>query len=458
MKIMANITRARPDKKIITIILALIVIYLLLSSLPKHSDFLSVSYMSTSFALYGTGFIDAINGQTDYPPTFFIIDGTWIKLGSIVFSINLNDIMQDPLNPSSYPWIFPLWGMIPDLLCLIAFVAAAFYALKNKWLTLICFGTLSFVSVIIMGQIDIFYAFFIFLSMLCMLKAINSDHRKSYYLLSLIMLGLSLQFKMFGALLLPIYLLFIINSCIVKKADIITTATDLFTYGLSFLVAGFFAWVPFVTWFRPIMLGGESGWLFNLQLSPVDLPFHTISLWLLGYIVILYYLWYNIRKSSEKVYQDRRYFVFVSFATVAWFFVAVYSHPQWWVLLLPPILLVLDNFQNEDNYLFTLILMTLALFYATMWSAITDVLRGYLPTFQISGQLTMLLWTSMAGLLTIWILDLGLSLRDDPEPVAGHTGKSANYAKIFRWLAPVTILLLPFIIFSLAGLILGLII
>ena len=46
--------------------------------------------------------------------------------------------------------------MIPILAALFLLVGIAYKeSLRNKWLALICFGPITFVSVIIMGQIDV---------------------------------------------------------------------------------------------------------------------------------------------------------------------------------------------------------------------------------------------------------------------------------------------------------------
>ncbi|HEY3274527.1 MAG TPA: hypothetical protein VGJ92_12220 [Methanocella sp.] len=433
-------------------IIALMIVYIALASLPKHSDFRAVSYMSTNFATYGLDFIGGIKNMMDYPPTFFIIQGAWIKLGSIILGFSTAGILKDFMNPASFPGVFPLWGMAPQLLCLAAFAAAAYVSLKNKWLTVLCFGTMSFVSIIVMGQIDVFYTFLIFLSVILFLKALKGDHHRRYFLLSLISLGISLQFKLFGGLLLPLYLLMIYNYYNVSRANITAAVKDIIAYTIAFTAAALFIWVPFARWFVPVLLEGESGWLFNLQISPVDLPFHTISIWLLGYIVILYYLWHTVRKAPEKVSRDPKHFIYFFFTIIAWFFITVYAHPQWWILMLPAILLILDNFRSRENYVFAFAIMTAVIFYATMWTEVADTIRNYLPVLEVTGRLTMLLWTATVATLIIWIVDLGRQMREeDPgAPVARNVGDLPG--KAYDRLAPLALLALPFIVFFLAGL------
>ena len=56
--------------------------------------------------------------------------------------------------------------MIPILAALFLLVGIAYKELRNKWLALICFGPITFVAVIIMGQIDVVCVLFIFVSMI----------------------------------------------------------------------------------------------------------------------------------------------------------------------------------------------------------------------------------------------------------------------------------------------------
>lgn len=432
-----------------TILIILLIItgifYIYLSTLPKNGNFNEINFDSNAFAVYGTSFIDKIVPKyvdtIEYPPTYFVLQGYWIKLGSYLFNYDLNAWAE---SRNYLPYHYYLWGMVPNLICLFVFVAISYFTLKNKWLSLICFGTLTFVSVIIMGQIDIFSALFVYISMVLMLKA--SDSEKYLYLLffGVISLGISTQFKTYGGILLPLYLIY--GYTILKSKNI----PDMRAYGtiaamaFAFIISFFIAWIPFAKWFGPTILSGQSNWLFNLQISPLNLPpYHIILIWLFGYAIIVYYSLHNALK-ADRAYDNKKYFIFYSFAIIAWFFATVLTYSQWWVLLLPAILLVLDNFKNKLNYIFCLALMTLFPFYSMMWGGITNILVHYMPVVHIYGQTAAILTTTIFALLIIWTLEIKAEL-EKPAPTEASLHQKMSRSPIDS-IVPFLMLVVPFLV------------
>jgi 4-amino-4-deoxy-L-arabinose transferase-like glycosyltransferase len=218
-----------------------------------------------------------------YPPTFFALQGAWLWLGSPLFRYDLavnHDLINSLIN-STYTnsqtslGIFPFWGMIPILAALFLLVGIAYKELRNKWLALICFGPITFVSVIIMGQIDVVCVLFIFVSMIVLQRALKAEKYFSLLLLGYLALGVSMQFKTYGGLLLPAYAIYTLALVRTRKLD---TPKSLLTLGsclATFLVAMFIVWLPYPAWFSAIILHGESGYL----LSNPSLLFQVPVLW-----------------------------------------------------------------------------------------------------------------------------------------------------------------------------------
>jgi hypothetical protein len=406
-----------------TIIVILSILYCYLATLPKHSDFWFLNYAGKNFIYNGFDVYKIFSNQGGtvvsnmHPPAFYIIQGIWIKLGASLFGIDYSS--WD--NPMVQPLIFQLWGMIPYLLVLFALVILAYYTLNNKWLSLLCYGTFTFISVIVMGQTDIFCAFFIYLSLLFALKSFIGENPIFYSLLSLITLGLSMTFKFYGGLLFPVYILFFffMNKFRLKSAYKVygITAMLIFVFVLSFM----FVWIPYAKWFGNLSHGGETSWLFNLQLNPLSLPpFHNISIWLLGYLIILYDLVHNMMNKPNDLYADKRYFIFFSFATISWFFVSVLTNPQWWIILIPPMLLVLDTFHNKFNYFFACSILALFWFYPMMWvNNIDKILNNYIAVVPIEGNFATILSTSMVAVLLAWMIELRTELTSNSNETIG---------------------------------------
>jgi hypothetical protein len=349
-----------------------------------------------------------------YPPTFYALQGAWLWLGAHLFHYDLT-INPNLANSTLYSYrqtrlgIFPFWGMIPIVAALFLFVGIAYKELRNKWLALICFGPITFVSVIIMGQIDVVGVLFIFVSMLLLQRALKAEKYFSLLLLGYLALGISMQFKTYGGLLLPVYVIYTLALVRTRKVD---TPKSLLTLGsclATFLVATFIVWLPYPGWFSAIMLQGESGWLLH---SPS--PLFQVPIWLLGYAFIVCYTAVRVLKKPLASLRDDRYFVFDTFAIVAWFFIAVFTQPQWWMFLLPPALLVLDSFRSKNGLVFCVLILITYLFYPMQWPKLVAVFVSYhIPTLLITGLWFGWVFTVLAGLLLFWVFALSKELSDE---------------------------------------------
>jgi hypothetical protein len=347
--------------------------------------------------------------------------------------------------------------MIPYLATLFGFTALSYFTLKNKWLSLITFGTFSFVSIIIMGQVEIFCILFIMLSMATLLKAFSEKNHILLSFISAAFLGISAQFVPFGALLLPIFLLFIWQLLENKNYSFLQIIIYEGLSILIFLVSFIIFWLPKISLLSSIKSNGESQILFNLQISPINLPpYHTISIWLLGYLLIIYILIIDMRKNGKNILNGPKYFSFYCFAIFAWFFTTVYTNPQWWLLLLPPILYLLDNFRNWLNYLFTIVLLSLFIFYPMMFVNNVDLtLVNYLPTITLTQNASTILITFIITLLVVWIIELKQELNGGGiAPITmdiKDDTKSIDKEFIMNVASPLLIMVVPFVLCFIIG-------
>jgi len=428
--------------------------YLLLSIYPKHEDFYLIAFISSAFDLHGSSFIDYVVPEythtIEYTPTYFILQGAWLKIGSLLLSFDLNSFIldrQNHLNPwmpgTPVPLAGTFWGMLPNLACLFLLVALSYYALKDKWLALLGFGSFTLVSVIVMGQIDIVPVLLIFVSMVLLLKASGHRHCLSLVLLSFLALGASLQFKTYGGILLPVYCLYTLSLLTKRNVSPPKAITAVAALAITAASMYFVPWIPFWKWLGYTISVSESQWLFNLQLSPTGLaPYHTISIWLIGYGIILYAYFRDLNKTQNTTSPKR--LIYYCFAVTAWFFIAVNSQSQWWILLLPPILLVLDNFRSKLNYAFCIALMTLYLFYPMVFTGwVVTTLGHYIPAFPIRDTYSTILIGALILVLGIWAMEL----RDELKKIEnGGTDAHDGISQALRPAAAVLACLAPFIV------------
>jgi hypothetical protein len=381
------------------LLLVLGVFYVIAAALPKFGDYWTIANMSTAFAADPLHFMADVKGVA-YPPTFFALQGTWLWLGSHLFHYNLTNSTLYSSRQTSFG-IFPFWGMIPILAALFLFIGIAYKELRNKWLALICFGSITFVSVSMWGQIDVVCVLFIFVSMILLQRAFRAEKYLSLLLLGYLALGVSMQFKTYGGLLLPVYALYTLALVRTRELD---TPKSLLTLGsclATLLVATLIVWLPYPGWFSAIMLHGESGWL--LQRPS---PLFQVPIWLLGYAFILCYSAVRVIRKPLTSLRDSRYFAFDTFAIVAWFFIAVFTQVQWWMFLLPPALLVLDSFRSKYGLVFCILILIAYPFYPM---GFTQIVR-FFP--MITGLWVGWVFTVLAGLLLFWVFALSKELSD----------------------------------------------
>jgi len=378
--------------------------YLFAGALPKSGDYWIITNISTAFAVDPLHFMADTRGIA-FPPTFYALHGAWLWLGSSLFHYNLS---VSPYNPSARVLlqtsssIFYFWGMIPILAALFLFVGITYKELRHKWLALICFGPFTFASVILWGQIDVVCVLFIFVSMILLQRALKAEKYLSLLLLGYLALGVSMQFKTYGGLLLPVYLIYTLALVRTREVDTPKSRLTLGSCLAAFLVAMFIVWLPYPGWFSAIMLHGESGWL--LQRPS---PLFQVPIWVLGYALILCYSAVRVIRKPLTSLRDDRYFAFDTFAIVAWFFIAVFTQVQWWVFLLPPALLVLDSFRSRYGLVFCILILIAYPFYPM---GFTQILRLF-P--MITGLWFGWVFTVLAGLLLFWVFALGKELSDE---------------------------------------------
>jgi hypothetical protein len=390
------------------------ILYCYFATLPKHGDFWGLMAIanygaSENFNVYQFGIDNWGSFLAMHPPTFYLIQGIWLKLGAIFSIINLNGTSISDLH------FLQSWGMIPYLFALFSSIVISYFTLKNKWICLLWFGTFSFVSMIIMGQTDIFCTLLIYVSLLLFLQSFNNERFFLFLLLSFSVLGFSMTIKPFGGLLIPIYLLFslAILSFHLKSKNKVYGAICLFL--VVFCLSNLIIWLPYQEYFFALMFSGESSWLFNLQIGPTGLPpYHVISIWLFGYIIILY----DMLKRSKPAnnFQLKKLFIFYIFSVIIWFFISVYTHPQWWILLIPPMLLVLDNFHNKFYYFFYVGVSVLFLLYTMQWiNNIDTYLKFYMPIIPVTGNFAIIIVTLISAIFLLWLYELRQEINETSE-------------------------------------------
>ena len=148
---------------------------------------------------------------------------------------------------------------------------------------------------------------------------------------------------------------------------------------------------------------GESSWAFNLQTFGVS-PFQAISIWLLGYCIIIYVMAKRLLKiSSPREYT--KFFVFFGMLDLSSLSYLSFS-PTMVVTLVPFIIAVLDNFDRASNYIFKLLIFNLFLFYPMKWMNNIDlILSKYIFVVPINGNNSIILVTLIAATLVIWAIN-----------------------------------------------------
>lgn len=431
------VQRIRSDKNILVKLLLILCagIYVYFIPFSKHGDFWQLTYMAKYFSQYGFEYSNYT--AIYYPSLIFPLQGIWLQIGSMIFNFHLADWTWET-GIANNPTALQAWAMIPIVVCLFAFTALAYLKLRNKWLTLLCFSSLTFVSVMVMGQIDIFSAFLLFAATLLMVDVFKNKRGIEGVFYSAILLGLSADFKPFAGFVIPIFILYSIYIFMKKGYDWIKVG--LLTAGTAGLTG-----ITFIILFLlqgkhnfSTISGGESSWIFSTIIAPINLPpYHNIAIWLLGYLIVLYFAYQTLFVSKKAVNLENSYVIY-NFIAIAWMFITIYTHPQWWAMLVPFVIFLLEVLQKRRHYWFALALAVIYMFYPMMWlNNIDGYLRQYLPIVPIDGMYATIVPTILVALLVVWIIDLVKY----PEADSGHEKQSGQYTSYM----PVLILVIPFV-------------
>jgi hypothetical protein len=331
--------------------------------------------------------VQKISGWIIHPPDYYIIKGIYLKILSLVFSYDLNNWSLDP---SITPWFMPFFGILPEIIVFFVggFLIYKIYPRKELLIGYLA-SPLAFISIEVMGQSDIYPAFFTLLALYFAKRSFDTT-KSVWKIASIVSIGIGMEFKLYPLLLLFPISIFLSNKNFIQTLKYIFLGT----------IVGLAPWIGYLKWFKPLLLS-EPSLLFNLQLAPVNLPpLHTISIWVVGYCVLLW----GILKYVNISFRNLVGSVFLS---CSWFFMSVYTNPQWWVWLLPSSIFVLGEFRDRIfSYLY--VAMSLAyILYPMMWVNNVDIiLRNYIPIIPITGNSSALVVSVIVSILLIWNLEL----------------------------------------------------
>ena len=420
------------------LLVILSILFCYFATLPKYEDFWGLILLSEGFA---AGHYDiykymmeiagpaSINGIQ--PPGYMILEGIWIKMGALMFhwdfGVNWATAKININNPEG----FPLWGMIPYLFALFSMVILTLKTVKDKWLALIWFGPLAFVSMMIVGNSDIFVASLIFISLIFALKSFKEENFLKFQFISIIFLGLSLWFKTFGGLLFPIYFL-CFTTILSKKYSIFSFkfVKNVILYPIIFVLISLVIWIPYYQYYLTINMSRASVlWGSTISLFSEN----NISIWLIGFLVILYSLFKILTYNENVVQKINNIFILYIFISFSWMFMTVYSHTQWWLILIPCIILILDNNNDILNYTFYFSLAIVYLLHPLKWATvIVPALNFYYPVQLIikfaPTNFLIIVDTLIFSLLLIWNVDL---LKNNFFKDSKRIVISSKFSKIF---------------------------
>ena len=150
--------------------------------------------------------------------------------------------------------------------------------------------------------------------MILLQRALKAEKYLSLLMLGYLALGVSMQFKTYVGMLLPVYAIYTLALVRMRELDTSKSLLILGSCLATFLVATFIVWLPYPGWFSTIILHGESGWLLQRPSLLFRYP-----IWVLGYAFILCYSAVRVLRKPLTSLRDYRYFAFDNFAIVAWF-------------------------------------------------------------------------------------------------------------------------------------------
>lgn len=258
----------------------------------------------------------------------------------------------------------------------------------------------TFVSVIVMGQVDIFSVFFLYLALISSLKGYKMG-KSNFHILSFIFLGISTWFKPYTLMLTPFLLFFELSSTQnLRKKFGLAIGSTVILFSI-FMFPWVFYWSELErTFLSHSVITSESVWILKMQIvSPVKQT-HAVSIWLFGYLYLVYSAF---RSFIDGTFKEST-FRFYVFATVCWFFATSYTHPQWHLFLIPPMAIILDRFPTRLNFCLVIVYQIIFYIYSMRYST-WEILKYYLPSTLIAGDVSVIICTMLSFLLIIWILE-----------------------------------------------------
>lgn len=272
-----------------------------------------------------------------YPPAYYYLIAGWLSILNNFHLISLSAWESpwaiDNLNRSIFLFKIPL--LIFDLLTgyvLIQMVDKQYRKLILI-LWLLCPVTI-FVSYMF-GQFDIIPTFFVVLALYYAKRALdekNLDSRlNSYAVISMLALGIGACLKHYPFLLLLPFII-IIGKKNIKKA------IPLSLLGISPYILSILFFVKSEAFRRAVLLFPENQWILNFFFD-IGLG-HVFYVFLIGYFALLFYILYINKEISFDV-------LFKScFAILTLFFITTLWLPQWYVWIMPFVILVITRYQN----------------------------------------------------------------------------------------------------------------
>lgn len=370
-------------------ILLLLIIYLFYGAYPKHGDFWAMNYVARSAALGSSDFYSDIiiiqklpSYFVAYPPDWYLFQGMYLKISGILFSYDWNAWSG---YSSNRPWFMPLVGVLPNILTFF-FGGLLIYKIypRKELILLYLISPLAFISIEIMGQMDVYPTFFTLLALFFAKKSFDFNTDKFYYeIAAVISLGIGAQFKLYPLILLIPLVIFLANKNIML----------FLAYTVLGVVVGLAPWLMYLKWFSFIVMEGESAWLFSFQLGPLNLN-HIISVWLLGYIILLWIIFRFIEVNFRNL-------IGALFLITSWFFITVFTQPQWWIWLLPISIFTIAEFKEKIFWYLFALLNIAFIAYPMMWS-----FRNYGLDKPISGNSAIILVSIIVSILIIWSFEL----------------------------------------------------
>lgn len=108
-----------PKNKKYVLIFIILFIYLFYGNYPKHFDFWVMNYVAKSFAMGNIDFYSDIleiqklpQNFVAYPPIWYLLQGTYIKILSLIFSYDLSNWTNPVTNPPNF---MPYFGILPNI-------------------------------------------------------------------------------------------------------------------------------------------------------------------------------------------------------------------------------------------------------------------------------------------------------------------------------------------------------